>query len=207
MTGVRAELAVDTLDGCPVADASRDLGPITDVRWAANGAETTEQFVARSECDADDVREVFDYGAQSVYEFDRGRDACFCEVIEERLGPVTDVEARQGTLHVTVHAGDVDDLRDLMLDLRERFGAVQLEYLVRDRLEDDEQAVVPVDLSRLTDRQREIVETAYAMGYFAYPRESNATEVAAELGIDPSTFAEHLAVAQAKLLEELLERA
>jgi predicted DNA binding protein len=42
------------------------------------------------------------------------------------------------------------------------------------------------------------------MGYFGRPREANATEVAAELGINPATFSEHLATAQAKLLEDVL---
>ncbi|MEF8887534.1 MAG: helix-turn-helix domain-containing protein, partial [Haloarculaceae archaeon] len=55
------------------------------------------------------------------------------------------------------------------------------------------------------DRQREVVETAYEMGYFEYPRESNATEVATALDIQPSTFTEHLTAAQGKLLGELVE--
>jgi hypothetical protein len=61
-----------------------------------------------------------------------------------------------------------------------------------------------VDRERLTDRQREVLETAYRMGYFEYPRSANATEVAEELGIGLSTLAEHLAAAQEKLLAELL---
>ncbi|PSQ41211.1 helix-turn-helix domain-containing protein, partial [Halobacteriales archaeon SW_12_71_31] len=61
-----------------------------------------------------------------------------------------------------------------------------------------------VDRDALTDRQREVLRTAYEMGYFEYPRESNATEVAAALDISPSTLAEHLAAAQGKLLDELL---
>ncbi|MEF8843240.1 MAG: helix-turn-helix domain-containing protein [Haloarculaceae archaeon] len=61
-----------------------------------------------------------------------------------------------------------------------------------------------VDRGRLTDRQREVLRTAYRMGYFEYPRSANATEVAETLGIGLSTLAEHLAAAQAKLLDELL---
>ncbi|MHB9286176.1 helix-turn-helix domain-containing protein [Halobacteriales archaeon Cl-PHB] len=209
MVGLRAELAVDSLDGCPVAEASAATGDrITDVRWSGDGEAKTEQFTTGAVEDLDDYEQLFDYGASAVYEFERDSAApCFCEFVEEELGPVTNVEAREGVLHVTVHAGDVEQLRTLMTDLRDRFGPVELEYLVRGRIDEEDPAVVPVDLGKLTDRQRETVETAYEMGYFAYPRESNATEVAAELGIDPSTFAEHLAVAQGKLLDELLERA
>jgi predicted DNA binding protein len=39
----------------------------------------------------------------------------------------------------------------------------------------------------LTDRQREVLDTAIQLGYFEVPRECTLAEVAAELGIDKST--------------------
>lgn len=56
----------------------------------------------------------------------------------------------------------------------------------------------------LTDRQREVLESAHGMGYFDHPKGANAGEVAAELGVSRSTFAEHLAAAQSKVLESIL---
>lgn len=58
---------------------------------------------------------------------------------------------------------------------------------------------VLVDRRRLTARQREVLETAHERGYFARPREANATAVAAALGVAPSAFREHLVVAGPKL--------
>ncbi|GAB3326343.1 hypothetical protein GCM10027355_29470 [Haloplanus salinarum] len=49
-----------------------------------------------------------------------------------------------------------------------------------------------------------MVETAHEKGYVEYPRGTNAAEVAAEPNVHPSTLAEHLAAAQAKLLDQLL---
>jgi predicted DNA binding protein len=49
-----------------------------------------------------------------------------------------------------------------------------------------------------------VLETAHEMGYFERPRRANGTEVAAALDIDPSTFSEHLAAAQRKLLRDVL---
>jgi hypothetical protein len=43
------------------------------------------------------------------------------------------------------------------------------------------------------------------MGYFEHPRTANAGEVADELDISRSTFAEHLAAAQSKLLDAVLD--
>lgn len=209
MSGIRAELAIDNLAGCPVARASTgNDAPVREVRWSNTENGTVEQFALGGELKNGDFEEVFAYGDRTVYEFDRDpADPCFCETIETRLGPVSEVVARDGTLHVTVHAGDVNGLRDLVGDLSDAYGDVRLEYLVQTGTEGTDAEVIPVDLDRLTDRQREVLLTAHEMGYFEYPRQSNATAVAAELGIEPSTFSEHLAVAQGKLFGELLDRA
>lgn len=57
----------------------------------------------------------------------------------------------------------------------------------------------------VTDRQREILETAYDRGYFDVPRRASAAEVAAELDLDASTVTEHLRRAEHNLFSELLE--
>ncbi|MEF8783509.1 MAG: helix-turn-helix domain-containing protein [Haloarculaceae archaeon] len=208
MTGIRTELAFETPPTCPVADASvRIDGAVTSVTWdgGADG-EVTEQFTAPGEVDAAEFEQVFDYGNQQVYEFEREPDSpCICEHIQQTLAPVTSVHARDGDLHVTLHTSDMAQLRGLLTDLQEEFGSVSMEYLVQSRQGSDKPDLVPVDLDRLTDRQRDVIETAYGMGYFEYPRGANASEVAEALGIKPSTLAEHLAAAQSKLFEELLD--
>lgn len=55
-------------------------------------------------------------------------------------------------------------------------------------------------LDELTDRQREVVRTAYEMGYYEVPREISTEDIAAELDIDPSTVAEHLQRAERNLV-------
>jgi predicted DNA binding protein len=208
MSGLRAELSIDDLARCPVATASATTpDPIGGVNRASAGDETVEQFVASEDPATDDCEEVFAYDDSAVYEFTRDADEpCFCETVERHLGPVADVQARDGTLHVTVHATDVASLRDLLSRLSDRFGAVSLEYLVRTGEGDGETPVVPVALGQLTARQREVIRTAHDMGYFEYPRDSNATAVSAALDIEPSTFSEHLAAAQGKLMDQLLDR-
>ena len=57
--------------------------------------------------------------------------------------------------------------------------------------------------ARLTDRQRETLQTAFHAGYFDWPRSADADTVAAELGIAQSTLSQHLRTAERKLLEEL----
>ncbi|WP_137285727.1 helix-turn-helix domain-containing protein [Halorussus salinisoli] len=60
----------------------------------------------------------------------------------------------------------------------------------------------PID--DLTDRQREVIQTAYDEGYYEVPREVTTGDIAAELGVDPSTVAEHLQRAERNLLSHHL---
>ena len=204
MSGVRAELVFDTPESCPVATASEKTdGPVTEISWTGGDEKTvTEQFSADDGLEA--FESVFDYGARAIYEFDRERDGtCICEYIEATVGPVCETYARDGDLHVTLHAGDMTDLREHLQEFRRRFGGVRIEYLISGRRNDDDAEIIPVDVRRLTDRQREVLRTAYEMGYFEYPRGANASEVAEALDIRPSTFTEHLNAAQSKVLDEL----
>lgn len=57
----------------------------------------------------------------------------------------------------------------------------------------------------LTDRQREVLETAYHAGFFDWPRGSSAEEVATLLGVTPPTFHEHVRRAEEKLLTAYYE--
>jgi hypothetical protein len=59
-------------------------------------------------------------------------------------------------------------------------------------------------LDELTDRQREIIQTAYDMGYYEVPREATTEAVASEIDVDPSTVAEHLQRAERNLLSHHL---
>lgn len=59
-------------------------------------------------------------------------------------------------------------------------------------------------LDRLTDRQREVVETAHSLGYYDVPRTASTEDVATELGLDPSTVAEHLQRAERNLMGDVL---
>lgn len=61
----------------------------------------------------------------------------------------------------------------------------------------------PTDV--LTDRQQEVVQTAFDMGYYEVPRDVSTEQVAAELGLDGSTVAEHLQRAERNVLSQVLQ--
>jgi PAS domain S-box-containing protein len=60
-------------------------------------------------------------------------------------------------------------------------------------------------LAELTDRQLEVLQTAYYSGYFESPRDSTGEDVAATLDISPPAFYQHVRTVQRKLFETLFE--
>lgn len=58
-------------------------------------------------------------------------------------------------------------------------------------------------VSTLSERQREAVEAALAVGYYDVPRTATHEDVAAKLDCAPSTASEHLRKAESKVLREL----
>lgn len=66
----------------------------------------------------------------------------------------------------------------------------------------DADSGIPASMDDLTDRQREALEVAYRAGYFDWPREATAEEVAESMGIASATLHSHLRKAEGKLLAE-----
>jgi predicted DNA binding protein len=58
--------------------------------------------------------------------------------------------------------------------------------------------------AQLTDRQEEVLRTAYRSGYFERPRERTGEEIADALGITSATLSQHLRAAQTNLLSFLV---
>jgi predicted DNA binding protein len=58
----------------------------------------------------------------------------------------------------------------------------------------------PASTDQLSERQREVLELARQEGYYTWPRETSASELAEKLGVSKTTLLEHLRKAEAKLL-------
>ncbi|QSW99933.1 helix-turn-helix domain-containing protein [Haloterrigena alkaliphila] len=216
MTGFRATVVVQDPANCPIADASTATDePITSVtrsRASSDGTVVEEFGVAAGSAEAADAGTATELTPvqanerEAVYRFEREADAdCACEVVELTGTPVSSVSAEDGALQLTFRTLELSEIAEIVDDLREWFDGVLVEELTQDH---DEETTDPILVDRdvLTARQREILETAHEMGYFEYPKGANATDVAEELDIARSTFTEHLAAAQTKLLNALLEK-
>ncbi|TYT61176.1 helix-turn-helix domain-containing protein [Natrialba swarupiae] len=217
MTGFRATVAVSDPESCPVAGVTATTEePAESVTWTRAGGENDDRVVEEFTLPTDndpspddvetDLTPVQANEHETVYRFERERDVgCACEVVEESGTPVSSVSARDGAVLLSFRTLELEELAGIVDGLRERFEGVLVEELTEDPSGESVDPVV-VDRGALTDRQREILETAHEMGYFEYPKGANATDVAAELGVARSTFTEHLAAAQTKLMDGFLEK-
>ena len=208
--GIQAEVEFATPSICPIVELSAAAETTIDsVATNVCSSDCTES-VTEFSMDADgdfevDVTPIFSHGSSDRYRLthDDGMD-CPCEYLGQFGCPVARYVARNGTLTIVFHAADYDQLQEVIGELRDQFPDVDIKRFVQSPAGEQAQDSVFVDRSRLTHRQLEILETAYDKGYFDRPRRSNATEIAAELDVNPSTFREHLTAAESKILEDLL---
>ncbi|WP_135821804.1 helix-turn-helix domain-containing protein [Halostella litorea] len=208
--GGRVEISLSCRSLCPVVALSRDADRRNEVLTRCTTAQhgVVEEFTSTASGldDEDSVEKVFSTGATDVYRLEHdGATPCPRERIESHGCPVANEYIEGDRLHLTLHADDHETVRAVVDDLRSAVDDVRLDRFVSDGSTGWSEPAT-VDLGRLTDRQRQTVETAFEMGYFGQPKEANASEVASELDIALSTFTEHLAAAQGKLFEELLGR-
>jgi predicted DNA binding protein len=62
-------------------------------------------------------------------------------------------------------------------------------------------------LNKLTERQQEVLQSAFEMGYYEWPRDCTGQDVADKLEITSATFSEHIFAAERKVLTFLFENA
>ena len=126
-------------------------------------------------------------------------------VVTDRGGTVTEltVEGRQATL--TCELAPEADLRAVHDRLYEAFG-VEL----RSKQEHTSTATGfdQTDFldEQLTEKQRDVIRTAYHAGYFEWPRGSTAEDLAESMDISSPTLHNHLRRAQQNILDEILDR-
>lgn len=208
--GIHAEIRVENPECCRIAQASKQTdSPITTIEWSGANPDaiviedfaTTDTGAAESAA----AETIFETERYARHRFHRKyMDGCICDEIEQLGAPIESVHANRGSLTVTFYVSDVGELRHIITRLRDEYDGVRIRRL-HHAGDGDDCDLVFVDRNRLTDRQREVLETAHEMGYFESPKMANAGEVADEIGISPSTLTDHLAAAQSKLLDAIIE--
>ncbi|RLM94742.1 response regulator [Halobellus sp. Atlit-38R] len=146
-------------------------------------------------------RVISDEDGEALFEF-RLADASVVVTLVELGASVESFSATGGEGELVVRVPARSDLRALTNAVQSSYPDVSV--LAKREVEDAVQSTSSFRRQleeKLTDRQRDVMETALASGYFDWPRGSTAEEVAASLGIAAPTFHEHLRSGERKLIE------
>lgn len=111
---------------------------------------------------------------------------------------------QNGVFEVVATTRDWDHFRSLADEIQETLGEFELLSVTQNEEPGeplDSGRLTEVLVSKLTDDQLMVLETAYNHGYFDVPREISETDLADELGVTQSTINERLRTAERTLLE------
>lgn len=157
--------------------------------------------VRRSAADAPSVeaRLLGRWGSDALFAFEVGADGSLAGHLAALDATPVAVEGENGTGRATVRARPPPDPVAVAEAVRADDPAVTL---VRTRGAGRDLLQV---LRRLTDRQAEVLRTAYEAGYYERTRAATGEDVAARLDISPATFSQHVRAAESRLLEAIFD--
>jgi ribosomal protein S13 len=108
------------------------------------------------------------------------------------------LEVRDGKVKVSF-VGSEQQVKQFM----EKIDAIGIRYRVTLLTDANFSPMSP--LSQLTEKQRQVLLSAYQHGYYDIPRRVTSEELARKLGLVDSTVVEHLRKAELRLIKQIIE--
>ncbi|WP_256298883.1 histidine kinase N-terminal 7TM domain-containing protein [Haloarchaeobius salinus] len=214
-TVVALELASET-DDDPLVAATADGDVAFELAAIVPGGSGATAYLRTRDCDAETATaaladtgtgeaRVVRSGVEGLVEWRVTGDALLGSVVDHGAS-IRHAEAADGVARYELDIASHDSVRTLVEHLEARFP----EACVRSKSEresalESARGLSEEQLSELTDRQREVLEVAYRAGYFEWPRDSNAEEIAETLDISSATLHAHLRKAEERVLSELFQ--
>ncbi|WP_224448574.1 bacterio-opsin activator domain-containing protein [Haloprofundus salilacus] len=163
-----------------------------------DAAEAASQLVA-----IDEVRQISADGEDGVLRLRLTQPFLALELADH--GAVfREATADPTTTTLVVDIPESIDVRTITQLVRETFSTVELraKQTLDQAIERDRYSTF---LDKLTERQLEVIQTAYYSGFFESPREKTGEDVAETLGISPPAFYKHVRIVQRKLFATLFD--
>lgn len=195
---LRAQLAVtpDIESGCAVVGKGAEAEEINH-QLKSNPARDSNTAVA--ECHTQ-----LTYAGEGGREYFKSNTtaACICPVFTEHDCIPEIKGVKNETVVVVVSVPDRSVLRDVIEGLRDVDASVSVEWLVNGS---GSNSTAEIDVSSITSKQQEALETALQEGYYETPRESDLSELSEALGVSESAASQRLNAAETKLVKSFLE--
>lgn len=174
--------------------------------FAVSGANAAEVSAwADDQSSVTEVRLLTDRQDECLFECVLAESTVWSQLLQ-RGGMVRGATATPETTRIVIRIPRTAEPRTFETVLQERLGAVEL--VARQDLNEPiltaEQFEAEYN-NQLTERQREVLQTAYYAGFFEWPRETNAGELADILGIAQPTVSRHLRTTERELFSMLYD--
>jgi hypothetical protein len=142
-------------------------------------------------------------GGRQVAHNQRDQDDCPCCTFCD-FGCIPNViEVRENSILIETYVEDRDQAFALMRGLDGARGRAELQRITRNHDGGFASAVSQVDLSSLTEKQRQALDAAVSRGYFETPRQATLQELANEFDISKQAFAQRLTAAERKVMQQV----
>ncbi|WP_137283641.1 bacterio-opsin activator domain-containing protein [Halorussus salinisoli] len=154
----------------------------------------------------EDARLVNDDGEAALFEFTVSGSSLVLTLSEYGAKPKEAI-SEGGEATVVAELPADADVRSVVEQIRARFPEVELAAKRETERNVQTAREFRHDLDqRLTDAQRTALRASYFAGYYEWPRDSTAEDIAASLGISSPTFHQHIRKAQRELLCTFFDR-
>lgn len=182
------------LDTCPLKRLGREAS-VEDIRPERMDTECHCEFIVEYPTEAEGGRRV----AHNQIERDNCPCCTFCDF--DCIPKV--VEVRKESMLIETYVEDRDQAFALMKGLDGARGRAELQRITRNHDGGFAKHMSEVDLSSLTEKQRQALDTAVSRGYFESPRQATLEELAADFNISKQAFAQRLSAAERKVMQQV----
>jgi hypothetical protein len=163
-----------------------------------DGDRVLEAATARPEVDRADLLAERDDGCTVQFTL---TGSSLVDVLTEHGARLERITAENGVAEVRFQVAEDRDARAAVDRLEATYAGVDLvAYHESEQPAQTARGFRATVEDRLTDRQRAALQKAYVSGFFDWPRQVDGDRLAASMDIVPSTFHQHLRVAERKLV-------
>jgi hypothetical protein len=129
--------------------------------------------------------------------------SCFCLVFHE-IDSVPRIQRVEGNkIIVTVLVPDRATLRELIERLRATDASVSVYRITRTNADKEESIVI--DVTDVTEKQRQALQVAIDAGYYETPRRADLEDLSEQLGISKSAVSQRLKAVESRLVHKLAD--
>jgi predicted DNA binding protein len=149
---------------------------------------------------------IHEYDEATLWEFGMA-EASLTTALAERGATLRSISVADGAAEITIELPTESETREIVALVRERYPETTIAaHRQRERPPRSRRDFVADLEDSLTERQLTALRKAHVSGYYEWSRSVTGEDLADSMGIDRSTYHQHLRAAERKLVEAFFER-